>query len=567
MTKTNHYIIQSVKVLALSLLAVFVLNIVSSIVYKRFDLTEEKRYTLTPSTKNLLKNLNENVEVEVYLEGKNLPAGIKSLRNETKELLQEFRTLSKGRVTYTFFDINSIKDQKKCEDFQMNLVNKGLRPTNLEVKSNSGYSENIVFPGAMVKAGGNEIPIQILENQFSVGAQGSLNNSMNFLEYKTANAIQKSIRKKRPKIVFLQGHGELGVASLENLLRELNAQSFDIDKIELDKDKLINNGIDILMVAKSNSAISDVEKFMIDQYVMQGGKVIWLLDNIICDLDSFKLAPSIFSVPRDINIDDILFRYGVRINHNLVMDLYCNQIPIIETIGGNPQPKLFPWVFYPIAVSKNNHPIVKNLDPVSLKFSSSIDTLSNPGVHKTILLSSSDYSREQNTPFQIYLEGAKQKPDPSLFNKKNIPMGVLLEGNFQSLYKNQFSEEYRKLLEIQNVQFKPESNKNKMIVIADGDVASNELDSKGVPLALGYDKYSQKLYANKDFMLNCVEYMIDDNNLIDARNREIKMRLLDKAKIQSQKGIWQFATLALPLIFAFAFGLFYTNRRKRKYAV
>ncbi len=567
MTKTNHYIIQSVKVLALSLLAVFVLNIVSSIVYKRFDLTEEKRYTLTPSTKNLLKNLNENVEVEVYLEGKNLPAGIKSLRNETKELLQEFRTLSKGRVTYTFFDINSIKDQKKCEDFQMNLVNKGLRPTNLEVKSNSGYSENIVFPGAMVKAGGNEIPIQILENQFSVGAQGSLNNSMNFLEYKTANAIQKSIRKKRPKIVFLQGHGELGVASLENLLRELNAQSFDIDKIELDKDKLINNGIDILMVAKPNSAISDVEKFMIDQYVMQGGKVIWLLDNIICDLDSFKLAPSIFSVPRDINIDDILFRYGVRINHNLVMDLYCNQIPIIETIGGNPQPKLFPWVFYPIGVSKNNHPIVKNLDPVSLKFSSSIDTLSNPGVHKTILLSSSDYSREQNTPFQIYLEGAKQKPDPSLFNKKNIPMGVLLEGNFQSLYKNQFSEEYRKLLEIQNVQFKPESNKSKMIVIADGDVASNELDSKGVPLALGYDKYSQKLYANKDFMLNCVEYMVDDNNLIDARNREIKMRLLDKARLQSQKGIWQFATLALPLIFAFAFGLFYTNRRKRRYAI
>jgi len=562
---SNHYIKQSFKILAISLLAVLLLNIVSSLVYKRFDLTEEKRYTLTPATKNLLKNLNENVEVEVYLEGKNLPAGIKSLRNETKELLQEFRNISKGRVTYKFFDVNSIKDQKKREEFQMNLVNKGLRPTNLEVKSNSGYSENIVFPGALVKAGGNEIPVQILENQFSVGAQGSLNNSINFLEYKTANAIQKAIRKKRPKILFLQGHGELGVAPLEYLLKDLNAQGFEIDKLELDKDKLLNNGVDILMVAKPNSAISDPEKFLIDQYIMQGGKVIWLLDNIICDLDSFKLAPSIFSVPRDLNLDDILFRYGIRINHNLVMDLYCNQIPIIESIGGNPQPKLFPWVFYPIAVSKNNHPIVKNLDPVTLKFTSSIDTLGNPGVHKTILLSSSDYSREQNTPFQIYLEGAKQRPDPSLFNKKNIPMGVLLEGNFQSLYKNQLTEDYRKLLDIQQVTYKAESEKNKMIVIADGDIASNELDAKGVPLPLGYDKYSQKMYANKDFMLNAIEYLVDDNNLITARNREIKMRLLDKAELQNKKGLWQVITLVFPLVLILFFGTVYNRRRVKKY--
>lgn len=216
-------------------------------------------------------------------------------------------------------------------------------------------------------------------------------------------------------------------------------------------------------------------------------------------------------------------------------------------------------------MSKNNHPIVKNLDPVALKFTSSIDTLGNLGVHKTILLSSSDYSREQNTPFQIYLEGAKQRPDPSLFNKKNIPMGVLLEGNFQSLYKNQLTEDYRKLLDIQQVTYKAESEKNKMIVIADGDIASNELDAKGVPLPLGYDKYSQKMYANKDFMLNAIEYMVDDNNLITARNREIKMRLLDKAGLQNKKGLWQVITLVLPLILILFFGTVYNSRRKKKY--
>jgi gliding-associated putative ABC transporter substrate-binding component GldG len=299
---------------------------------------------------------------------------------------------------------------------------------------------------------------------------------------------------------------------------------------------------------------------------MNGGKTLWLLDNVICDLDSFKLAPSIVAVPRDLNLDDLLFRYGVRTEHNLLLDLYCNQIPIIESVGGNPQPKLFPWVFYPIAINKKNHPIVKNLDPVAFKFVSSLDTLNNPGVKKTVLLSSSNYTRLQPTPFQIFLEGAKQKPNPYLFNQKDVPMAVLLEGNFSSLYKNQFTSDLQKLLAAQQVTFKPKSSLNKMIVIADGDIASNDLDANGVPLALGYDKYTRQVFANKDFLLNCVEYLMDDNNLIDARNREVKMRLLDKAKVLEQKGRWQLITFAVPLLLITLFGLVYSYQRKRKYA-
>lgn len=504
--------------------------------------------------------------MEVYLTGKDLPAGIKILQEETRELLQEFRTNSKGKVTFHFFDINSIKNQQQREDFQTSLVKKGLKPTNLEVKSASGYSEKLVFPGAMIKANGKEIPVQILENQFSVGAQGSLNNSISFLEYKVANAIQKIERSHPPKIAFLQGHGESGTEPLQGFLEALASQSFQLDKVELDKDKLLNNNIDILIIAKPQFALNDYEKFLIDQFIMAGGKTLWLLDNVICDLDSFKLAPTIVAVPRDLNLDDLLFRYGVRSEHNLVLDLYCNQIPIMEMIGGNPQPKLFPWVFYPIAINKKNHPIVKNLDPVAFKFASSLDTLNNPDVKKTILLSTSAYSRTQVTPFQIYLEGARQKPNPDLFNQKDIPLAVLLEGNFLSLYKNQFTADLQKLLAIQNVSFQPKSNFNKMIVIADGDIATNDTDGKGVPLALGYDKYSGQLFANKDFLLNCVEYLIDDNNLIDARNREVKMRLLDKAKVLEQKSRWQLITFAGPLILILIFGLIYNYRRKAKYA-
>ena len=562
----NHYFLQSLKALSISLLAVIGINLLASFFYHRFDLTEEKRYTLTSSTKKLLNGLDGNIDVEVYLTGKDLPAGIKILQNETRELLQEFRNNSKGQVSFHFYDYNSIKDQKKREEFQMNLVKKGLRPTNLEVKSNSGYSEKLVFPGAIIKANGREIPVQILENQFSVGAQGSLNNSISFLEYKLANSIEKITREHPPKIAFLQGEGELGVQPLQEFLKALAAQSFMLDKVELDKDKLLNNNIDILIIAKPQNAFNDKEKFIIDQYIMNGGKTLWLLDNVICDLDSFKLAPSIVAAPRDLNLDDLLFRYGIRAEHNLVLDLYCNQIPIIETIGGNPQPKLFPWVFYPIAINKNNHPIVKNLDPVALKFASSLDTLANPGVKKTILLSTSDYSRLQPTPFQIYLEGAKQKPDPRLFNQKNIPLAVLLEGNFTSLYKNQFTTDLQQILTAQQITFKSSSILNKMIVIGDGDIASNDFDANGTPLALGYDKYTRKVFANKDFLLNCVEYLVDDNNLIEARNREVKMRLLDKAKVLEQKGKWQLITFVVPLLFTLIFGLIYQFQRKKKYA-
>lgn len=563
----TYYFKKSIRVLIISVLSVIVLNFIASKLFYRFDLTAEKRYTLTPATKNLLGNLKQQVEIEVFLDGKDLPAGMKLLKNETKELLQEFRTYSKGYVTYKFTDINSIKKQDQREKKYEELVGKGIKPVNLEVNSNSGFVEKLIFPGALIKTTEREIPIQILENQFSFGgAQGSINNSINFLEYKLANSIQKLVKKTPPRVAFLQGHNELPIDHLQDILQTLSAQNFEVGKIDLGTEPILNNNIDVLVVAKPQMAFLEEEKFLIDQYIMHGGKVIWLIDASTADLQNFQQAPTFLATPLELNIEDILFRYGVRFNYDLTMDLYCTQIPIIETVGGNPQPKLFPWVFYPLAVSRNNHPIVKNIDPIWFRFPSSIDVLNNPNIKSTVLAATSSYSRTQPLPFEIYLMGAKQKPNPSLLNKKDVILSVLLEGKFTSFYLNQYTEDLKSIMAKQGASFIGKSNPSKMIVISDGDVIANDLDSKGMPVALGYDRYSQQQFSNKDFILNCVEYLVDDNNLIEARNREVKMRLLDKALLSEKKELWQFLVFAVPLFIVSVFGVFYQRHRKNKYA-
>lgn len=561
----NYNLKKSIQFIFLSFSIILLVNFVAHKLYLRIDLTAEKRYTLTNATKKLLQNLKQEIRIDIYLDGKDLPAGIKKLKQETTELLREFRTYSNGKVTFNYIDINKIKKLEEKQKKMEELVQKGIKPINLEVNTNSGFVERLIFPGAIIQSNGKEIPMQILESQFAFGAQGAINNSVNFLEYKLANSIQKLIRKNQPKIVFLQGHGELPLANIQEILKHLTQQNFIVDKIELGTEPLLNENIDILVIAKPQVALFDEEKFLIDQYIMHGGKVIWLIDHSHADLQNFQQAPSFVATARELNIEDVLFKYGVRINYNLALDLYCSQIPIVETVGGNPQTKLFPWVFFPIAIPKNNHPVIKNLDPLWFRFASSIDVLSNPDVNKTILATTSTYSRIQNLPFEIYLMGAKQKPNPYLFNVKEIPLAVLLEGTFSSLYANQFTSDLRQILAKQNATFVAKSMPNKMIVIADGDLISNDVDSKGMPIALGFDRYTQQQYANKDFLLNCFEYLIDENNLIEARNREIKMRLLDKAKVLDQKAIAQIVVFLIPILITIVFAYFYQKNRIKKY--
>jgi ABC-2 type transport system permease protein len=558
--------LKSMRLFLTVLLLIIGLNVLSGFYSFRIDLTEEKRYTLTPQSEQMLRNLKENVVVEVFLEGKDLPAGIRKVSNHTRDLLQDMRRISGGKLQFVFTDLNEITNTGAREARQKEIVSRGLLPVNLEVDTESGYSEKLIFPGAILSAGEKGLAITILENQMLQGAQGAMDNSLTFLEYKLVNAIHKLQQERMPKVAFLQGHGEVGVRQVADFVEALARQNFDIDKLELGKDPLLDGSADVLIVAKPTQPFSETDKFLLDQYVMQGGKVLWLVDEVIADMDSFQLAPSIFSIPRDLNLQDLLFRYGVRINYDLVQDLYSVPVPIVEEIAGNPQPKLYPWVFYPLIRGTTSHPIVKNLDPVLFRFASSIDTIKSPGVTKTVLLSSSDYSRTQKIPFQIYLEGARQKPLPALFNRKAIPVAMLLEGEFTSHYGRRADQSMREAAVRERSEILTSSKSTKMIVVSDGDIMVNDLDPSGRPAPLGFYRFTRETYANRDFLLNCVEYLLDDAGLIAARNRDIRMRLLDKAAVNDQRMLWQTVTVAGPIPLLLLFGVGYNRRRKQKYA-
>lgn len=559
--------LQSFKRLAIGITGLFIILLISQKYNLRWDLTAEKRYTLTDASKNLLKNLNEEVSVTVYLEGNELPAGIKKIRNHTRDLLQDMRRVSNGKLLYSFVNINDIKDVKAKEALQKKLIEKGVLPVNLEVNSESGYSEKIIYPGAIIQQGDKELGLTILENQMIFGAQGALENSLNFLEYKVVNVIDKLQRNHVPSIAFLQGHGEVQVYQVSDFIETLGKQNYQVKKVEIGVDPLLDGKTDVLVVAKPTQPFSEEDKFIIDQYIMHGGKVLWLLDQVIADMDSFQIAPAIFSIPRTTNVSDLIFRYGARVNDDLVLDLYCAPVPIVEEIAGNPQPKLYPWVFYPMVRGDQNIPIVKNLDPVLLKFPSSIDTVKAEGIQKTVLLSTSQYSRTQTIPYQIFLEGARQKPQPALFNKKDIPLAILLEGPFKSHYAHRSTAPQRELLQKEGKEIHSQATSpTKMIVVGDGDVIVNETDPNGRPLPLGFYRITRETYANKDFLLNAVEYLMDQSGLIAARNRDISMRLLDKAKVQDQKSLWQFITVGLPVPLLLIFGWWFNRRRRKKFA-
>ena len=533
----------------------------------RWDLTKEKRFTLTDATSQLLKNLDSQIEVDVYLEGESLPEGIKKVRDHTKNILEDMRRVSKGKLSYNFIDINTIKDKKKKEELQKDLIKKGVLPVNLEVNTESGYSEKLIFPGAIIKKGNKELGLTILENQMFFGAQEALDNSINFVEYKLINTIDKLHQDHAPTIAFLQGHGEVNVQEVSDFLETISKQNYQFKKVEIGKDKLLDGQTDVLVVAKPTQTVSEEDKFVIDQYILRGGKVLWLLDQVIADMDSFRIVPSIFSIPRETNLSDMLFRYGARINNDLILDLYCASVPLVEVIAGNPTTKLYPWVFYPIVRGEQNNSIVKNLNPVLFKFPSSVDTIRADGIKKTVLLSSSNFARKQNIPFELFLEGARQKPQPALFNQKDIPLAVLLEGNFKSFYERRVINSQREIMNFEDVEILNEAvSSSKMIVVGDGDIIVNEIDPNGRPLPLGYYRMDRQTYANKDFLLNSIDYLLDHADLLSARNRDISMRVLDKAKATDQKALWQVICIGLPLLFLALLGLSLNRYRKRKFA-
>ncbi len=564
--------------LILGLAIIVLVNIIGYYVFTRFDLTSEKRFTLSEPTIKMLKELDDIVFFEVYLEG-DFPAGFKRLKRATKEMLDQFRAYS-DNIQYEFINPSSGTDPKERDEVYRRLMERGLNPTDLQVKTKDGSTKQIIFPGAIVTYKSRELPLELLISQMGVPPEEVLNNSIQNLEFNIANTIRKLSVEQRPKIAFIEGHGELGVletADIVNALREY----YSVERVKIDgklnsltERKAIDSiqtsiriKYDAIIIAKPDSTFSEKDKFIIDQFIMRGGKVLWLIDPVFTSMDSIQFSDATVGIINEINLDDQLFNYGVRLNTNLIMDINALPIPLkTGEMGGAPQIDFFSWYYFPVINPLLDHPIVKNLNAIKTEFISSIDTIQKKGIDKTILLTTSQYSRTVNTPVFISLEILNKEPDKRLYNKKNIPVAVLLEGEFESLYENRVPPEIKDNKDIGFVEL---SKPTKMVVVADGDVIKNQVRYSGerpMPYPLGYDRYTGQTFGNKEFILNAMNYLVDESGLISIRSRELKLRLLDRTKINENRLFWQLFNTLLPVILIMAFASVMFVIRKRKYS-
>ena len=564
--------------LMLGILIIILINIIAAFIFTRFDLTAEKRYTLSPATKQLLKKLDDVVFFKVHLEG-DLPPGFQRLANETKEMLNEFRAYT-DNIQYEFVNPSDNPNARERNDTYRLLVERGLEPTDLRVNEKGQSSQLIIFPGCLITYKGHEVPRQLLMTQLGQDPNRVLNSSIQSLEFNLASAIQQLTTIIKPRVAIIEGQGELSQLETVDLEASLsdyyNVERIRIDhkinsltvrlKIDSVEEKLVNKFRAIIII-RPTKPFNERDKFLIDQYIMRGGKVLWLIDPVFASMDSLAKnnSGSTMGIVNDINLEDMLFNYGVRLNTNLVMDMNAIGIPLkTGQIGNQPQFDFFPWYFFPLLMPTINHPIVNGLNAIKTEFISSIDTVMADGVKKTYILTSSPYSRTVNAPALIDLEILRKEPDPRMFNKGPQPVGVLLEGVFTSNYLHRVPPD---IMENKDLGFREKSKPTKMIVIADGDIAKNQFhNSKGYPLPLGFDQWTRQTYGNKDLLLNVMNYLCDDSGLISVRSRELKLRMLDSAKINNDRLFWQLINLILPILLVAGFGMVKYYLRKKTYS-
>ncbi|MCX6243669.1 MAG: gliding motility-associated ABC transporter substrate-binding protein GldG [Bacteroidetes bacterium] len=562
--------------LFLGIIILLLVNIIAGFLFTRFDLTSEKRYSLSPATKNMLKGLHDQVLFKVYLEG-DLPPGFRRLANETKEMLDEFRAYS-DNVQYAFVNPSDNPDQKARNDAYKLLVERGLQPTEIRVNKKGQASQLIIFPGAIVSYGSQEVAAQLVQPQLGQDADKALNNSVQSLEYNLASALQKLIVPVKPQIAFIEGQGEL--SPIETYDAESALQEFySVDRVTInqkigslsmrmkgDKDQKLVNKYKAIIIAKPTQPFDEKDKFLIDQFIMRGGKVLWLIDPVFASMDSLSKYSTTMGIVNNINLEDMLFNYGVRLNTNLVMDKIAMPIPIMTgQIGDQPQFEYFPWYFFPVLTPTFNHPIVNGLNAVKTEFISSLDTVELTGVKKTILLSTSPYSRTVNVPVFIDLGILKQPPEDRLYDKGPQPVAILLEGKYRSSFLYRIPPE---LADNKEFQFQPTSSKpTKMIVVSDGDIIKNQFQaSQGKVLPLGYDQWTRQTFGNRDFLLNAMNYLTDESGLISVRSRELKLRMLDSTKLESQRLFWQILNIVLPIFLVLIFAVIKMRIRSRRYS-
>ena len=558
---------------------VVLVNVIGSYVFTRFDLTSEKRYTLSPTTKEILNGLDDYVYFKVYLEG-DFPAGFKKLRRETKEMLDEFRAYTKY-IDYEFINPSESADAAERNDTYKQLYQSGLNPTDVVVKNSDGSSKQmVIWPGALVSYHNDtEIAIDLLENQLGQSSEDALNASMQNLEFRLIDAVKKVTRRTRPNIAFIEGHGELSEQDVYDIAQTL-AQNYNVGRVEINGkiDALIHRtqdeekevkafpSFDAIIIAKPTQPFDERDKFLIDQYIMHGGKVLWLVEPVLATMDSLQSQESTIGLEQNLNLDDMLFKYGVRLNRDLLLDLTCASLPIrTGQVAGQPQLEFFRWFYFPLLQAASNHPMVRNMNAIKADFVSSMDaTTSANGIDQIPLLKTSDYTKVSGAPVFITLAMLRQTPDKRMFSSKGKNVAYLLKGSFPSLYANRIPQE---IVDDQATDFMEESFPTAMIVVADGDIIRNQIDIRTrKPLPLGFDQYTQNTYANKEFIENAISYLVDGEGLIDIRSRELKVRLLDMTKINQERAKWQVINTLLPIALIIALGFVMAFIRKKKYS-
>lgn len=542
---------------------ILLLNFVGSALFQRFDLTSEKRYTLSESTRKLLKELDDEVFLKVYLQGDFNP-GFTRLKNEAREILDEFRAYSGNQLQYEFIQPGEGLTKEETGNIERQLFEKGIQPEEVTDRKKDKLTKTLIWPGAIVSYKGRETAWQIFTRQEGISPEESINNSVEELEYSLTNAIRKLQRERKPEVTFIEGHDELDTVHLFRFQQALS-EYYKVNRTPINGKLKALQGSDAIVIAKPNTEFSDQDKFIIDQYIMNGGKVLWLIDPLDVNMDSLAKGYTM-GLNRPLGLERLLFKYGARVNPVLVQDLQCGSIAFNTGFQkGQPKIELFRWPFSPLVLADNEHPIVKNLDYVKFDFVSTIDTIASArGIKKTILLKTSKYTKTQPSPVRIALAMATLPPRESQYINAYQPVACLLEGEFSSFV------EYRlpsSLLSDTLFKYRDKGVKTKMIVVADGDVASNGvLRSTGELMPLGYDRYTRQTFANKTFLVNCVNYLLDDESMLQLRSREVKLRLLDVKKINQQRSKWQIINVVMPLALIVAFALLQFWLRKKRYS-
>jgi ABC-2 type transport system permease protein len=548
------------KQLIYGILGIILINIIGSYFYKRFDLTQDQRYTLSNAAKETIATINIPIFIDVFLEG-DLPSEFKRLQIETKQLLEEFEAYNPN-VKFKF--VNTSEEKGAIES----LVKFGAKPAQIEIKQNGKTSIQQFFPWAIASFNGNYIKIPLLKNQLGVSSEERINNSVQNLEYAFADGFNQLIQPKKRKIAVLKGNGELEdkyVADFFATLRDYYyIAAFTLDSVAEKPKKTLAQikQFDLLVIANPTEQFTEEEKYILDQYVMSGGASLWLVDAV--ELVSDSVSGNNFAFGKDLNLTDFFFKYGIRINPNLVKDLYSAPILLATGNERDSQYNKYPWLYSPLSNNRLSHPIVTNIEAVKFDYASSIDTLPN-SVKKTILLSSSQVSKIVGMPKEINITKEINKnltiindgPSPEEFNTGEIPLAVLLEGSFNSVYSNRI----KPFKIVNNLE---RSKETKMVVISDGSIIKNQFQGNR-PLELGFDKWTNTLYGNKEFLLNTVNYLLDDTGLINIRSKEISVAFLDPVKVAKNRFFWQWVNLLLPLSLICLFGLVFNYLRKRKY--